>query len=65
MASVLEKLKALDEQRALLLEGAKKEALEKAEKAVTELIEQGTQAGLLPGPPTVEFLSENQSSIST
>jgi hypothetical protein len=26
---------------------------------VTELIEQGTAAGLLPGPPTVEFLSEN------
>jgi 1,4-dihydroxy-6-naphthoate synthase len=38
---------------------------ERGKRAVTELIEQGTQAGLLPGPPTVEFLSENQSSIST
>ncbi len=32
---------------------------ERGRRAVTELIEQGTQAGLLPGPPTVEFLSEN------
>jgi hypothetical protein len=37
MASVLEKLKALDEQRAQLLEGAKKEALDNAERAVAEL----------------------------
>ncbi|OLE84917.1 MAG: ABC transporter substrate-binding protein [Acidobacteria bacterium 13_1_20CM_2_60_10] len=27
-------------------------------RAVCELIERGTRAGLLPGPPTVEFLSE-------
>ena len=41
MASVLEKLKALDEQRAQLLEGAKKEALDNAERAVAELNELG------------------------
>ena len=39
--SVLEKLKALDAQRAELLEGAKKEALDNAEKAVAELNELG------------------------
>ena len=39
--SVLEKLKALDAQRAQLLEGAKQEALDKAEKAVAELKELG------------------------
>jgi 1,4-dihydroxy-6-naphthoate synthase len=32
---------------------------ERGRRAVTELIEQGTQAGLLPGPATVEFLNEN------
>ena len=31
---------------------------EKGKTAVTELIERGTKAGLLPGPPKVEFLSE-------
>jgi 1,4-dihydroxy-6-naphthoate synthase len=31
---------------------------EKGQKAVRELITRGTKAGLLPGPPTVEFLSE-------
>jgi 1,4-dihydroxy-6-naphthoate synthase len=31
---------------------------DKGKKAVRELIEQGTAAGLLPGPPTVEFLEE-------
>jgi hypothetical protein len=39
--SVLEKLKALDAQRTQLLEGAKQEALDKAEKAVAELKELG------------------------
>jgi hypothetical protein len=39
--SVLETLKALDEQRAQLLEGAKKEALEKAHMAIAELKELG------------------------
>ena len=31
---------------------------EKGKKAVRELIERGTKAGLLPGPPLVEFLEE-------
>jgi len=31
---------------------------EKGKKAVRELIERGTSAGLLPGPPEVEFLAE-------
>lgn len=31
---------------------------EKGKQAVRELIERGTQAGLLPGPPAIEFLSE-------
>lgn len=35
--SVLEKLKALDEQRAKLVEGAKSEALKKANDAIDEL----------------------------
>jgi hypothetical protein len=39
--SVLEKLKALDEQRAKLLEGAKAEALEQAQKAVAQLNQLG------------------------
>ena len=41
MTSVLEKLKAVDAQRAQLLEDAKKEALDNAEKAVAELNELG------------------------
>ncbi len=32
---------------------------ERGKKAVKELITRGTKAGLLPGPPTVEFLNEN------
>ena len=31
---------------------------DKGKRAVHELIERGTAAGLLPGPPTVEFLAE-------
>lgn len=31
---------------------------EKGKQAVRELIERGTAAGILPGPPTVEFLDE-------
>ena len=31
---------------------------ERGRKAVCELMERGVRAGLLPGPPTVEFLSE-------
>jgi hypothetical protein len=41
LTTVLEKLKALDAQRAQLLEGAKKEALDNAERAVAELNELG------------------------
>jgi hypothetical protein len=41
LTSILEKLKALDAQRTQLLEGAKKEALDNAERAVAELNELG------------------------
>src|SRR5271168_1406457 len=47
--SVLEELKALDAQRAQLLEGAKKEALNKAEKAVAELNDLGFDYRLVEG----------------
>src|ERR1700722_15733104 len=50
--SVLEKLKALDAQRAQLLEGAKKEALDKAEKALAELKELGFDYRLIEGAAT-------------
>jgi hypothetical protein len=49
LTSVLEKLKALDAQRTQLLEGAKKEALENAEKAVAELNELGFHYTLTEG----------------
>jgi hypothetical protein len=49
LTSVLEKLKALDAQRAQLLEGAKKEALDNAEKAVAELNELGFDYSLVEG----------------
>jgi hypothetical protein len=49
LTSVLGKLKALDVQRAQLLEGAKKEALENAEKAVAELNELGFDYHLTEG----------------
>jgi hypothetical protein len=52
LMSVLEKLKALDAQRAQLLEDAKKEALDKAEKAVAELNELGFDYGLVEGAST-------------
>jgi hypothetical protein len=52
LTSVLEKLKALDAQRAQLLEGAKKEALDNAEKAVTELNELGFDYRLVEGAST-------------
>jgi hypothetical protein len=52
LTSVLEKLKALDAQRAQLLEGAKKEALENAEKAVAELNELGFHYTLTEGAST-------------
>ena len=50
--SVLEKLKALDAQRAQLLDGAKKEALDTAEKAVAELNELGFHYSLVEGAAT-------------
>jgi hypothetical protein len=49
LTTVLEKLKALDAQRAQLLEGAKKEALENAERAVAELNELGFHYTLTEG----------------
>ena len=49
MTTVLEKLKALDAQRAELLEGGKKEALDNAEKAVAELNELGFHYTLTEG----------------
>jgi hypothetical protein len=52
LTTVLEKLKALDAQRAQLLEGAKKEALENAEKAVAELNELGFHYTLTEGATT-------------
>jgi hypothetical protein len=52
LTSVLEKLKALDAQRAQLLEGAKKEALENAEKAVADLNELGFHYTLAEGAST-------------
>jgi hypothetical protein len=50
--SVLEKLKALDAQRAQLLDDAKKEALENAERAVAELNELGFHYSLVEGAST-------------
>jgi hypothetical protein len=52
LTTVLEKLKALDAQRAQLLEGAKKEALDNAEKAVAELNELGFHYSLVEGAST-------------
>jgi hypothetical protein len=49
LTSVLEKIKALDAQRAQLLEGAKKEALDNAERAVAELNELGFNYSLTEG----------------
>ena len=52
MSTVLEKLKALDAQRAQLLEDAKKEALDNAERAVAELNELGFHYSLVEGAST-------------
>jgi hypothetical protein len=52
LTTVLEKLKALDAQRAQLLEDAKKEALDNAEKAVAELNELGFHYTLTEGATT-------------
>lgn len=50
--SVLDKLKALDDERAKLLEGAKKEALEVAHKAIADLNALGFDFKLVEGPST-------------
>jgi hypothetical protein len=52
LTTVLEKLKALDAQRAQLLDDAKKEALDNAEKAVAELNELGFHYSLTEGAST-------------
>jgi hypothetical protein len=52
LTTVLEKLKALDAQRAQLLEGAKKEALDNAEKAVADLNDLGFHYTLTEGATT-------------
>ena len=52
MTTVLEKLKALDAQRTQLMDDAKKEALDNAEKAVAELNELGFHYSLVEGAPT-------------
>jgi hypothetical protein len=52
LTTVLEKLKALDAQRAQLLDDAKKEALENAEKAVAEFNELGFHYTLTEGAST-------------
>jgi hypothetical protein len=52
LTSVLEKLKALDAQRAQLLDDAKKEALDNAERAVAELNELGFHYSLIEGAST-------------
>jgi hypothetical protein len=49
LTTVLEKLKALDAQRSQLLDGAKKEALDNAEKAVAALNELGFHYSLTEG----------------
>ena len=51
LPTILEKLKALDEQRAQLLDDAKKEALDNAEEAVAELNELGFHYSLTEGAP--------------
>jgi hypothetical protein len=53
LTTVLEKLKALDAQRAQLLDGAKKEALDNAEKAVAELNELGFHYSLTEAASTL------------
>ena len=55
MTTVLETLKALDAQRAQLLDDAKKEALDSAEKAVAELNELGFDYRLVEGATTTSF----------
>jgi hypothetical protein len=65
MTIVLEKLKALDAQRAQLLEDAKKEALDNAEKAVVELNELGFHYSLTEGASTSTQRAPRKSSSKT
>jgi hypothetical protein len=60
LTSVLEKLKALDAQRAQLLEDAKKGALDNAEKAVAELNELGFHYILTEGASTPSASAASQ-----
>jgi hypothetical protein len=52
--SVLDKLKVLDDERAKLLEDAKKEALDAAHKAIADLNELGFDFRLVEGPSTTK-----------
>jgi len=54
--SVLDQLKALDEQRAKLLEGAKNAAIEKANEAIEELNALGFHYRLAEGPALARVL---------
>ena len=63
--SVLEKLKALDSQRAQLLEGAKKEALDNAERAVAQLSELGFHYSLVEGATTARAARKAASQAQT
>ena len=66
MTTVLEKLKALDEQRTQLLDDAKKEALDNAERAVAELNELGFHYTLTEGAsPTSTARAPRKASSKT
>jgi hypothetical protein len=62
LTTVLEKLKALDAQRAQLVNDAKKEALDNAEKAVAELNELGFSYSLTEGATSTEKAPRNATS---
>jgi hypothetical protein len=64
LTTVLEKLKALDAQRATLLEDAKKEALDNAEKAVAELNELGFHYNLTEGATSASTQSAPRKATS-
>lgn len=63
--SVIEQLKKLDEQRAKLLDGAKQEALAKAESAIKELNELGFHYQLVAGdkPKTTRTSGTRRSGV--
>ena len=64
MTTVLEKIKALDAQRAQLLDDAKKEALDSAEKAVAELNALGFHYSLTEGASPRQHRPERHASAS-